>query len=324
MPGTQRVTSEERIFSLLLALASSQLGVTKTEILRTVHGYAQKFEDESKRKNLERQFERDKDALRQLGIPIETFEAPGESGNNQQTRYRIPLESLTLSPDIDFNERELTLLRLASFAWRESTLSGDARSATLKLSALGNELDTELFGVAPTIRTNEASFEPLRQAAEALSVVEFRYRKPAEASSQLRNVAPLSLERIDGRWHLVSWDFEREATRIFLLSRIQGPVAQTDRQFDPNLFAHVEPAVAELKAIRESQVAKIVRRPGSEAETRLSETLHYIDEDALAEDLVAFGSDVFVAEPDSLRERVIDLFKRVEHLHRPSAEAECA
>jgi len=324
MPGSQKVSSEERIFSLLLALASSQHGVTKTEILSTVHGYAQKFADEAKRKNLERQFERDKDALRQLGIPIETFEAPGESGNNQLTRYRIPLESLTLAPDIDFSERELTLLRLASFAWRESTLSGDARSATLKLSALGNELDTELFGVAPLIQTNEASFEPLRQATETSSVVMFMYRKPTEASARLRNVAPLSLEKIDGRWHLVAWDYEREATRIFLLTRIQGSVTQTDRQFNAELFAHVAPAIQQLKKIRASQVAKIVRRPGSEAETRLNETVHYIDEDALAEELVAFGADVFVVQPYSLRERVIELFKRIEQLHAIDAQNEHA
>ena len=322
MPAQEKVTSEQRIFSLLLALAASQHGVTKTEILSTVHGYAQKFDNISQRKNLERQFERDKDALRQLGIPIETFEAPGDSGNNQQSRYRIPLDSLSLTPNIGFSERELTLLKLASFAWRDSTLSSEARLATLKLASLGHELDTALFGIAPMIQASDPSFEALRDATERCVEVEFSYRKPTDTAPQPRRVAPLSLEKVDGRWHLIAWDCDRDATRIFLLSRIQGAVLISNREFSKELCDHTQPALDQLKLLRASQVAKIVRRPGSEAETRLGEIINYLDEDMLAEELVEFGADVFVVEPTSLRARVIELLRAVAILHDDRSESE--
>ena len=86
------VASEERLFSLLLALAASEHGLTKHDILSTVHGYAQRYSDESQRGNIERQFERDKESLRDLGIPLDTFEPYGEHGNNQHAQeYRAAL-----------------------------------------------------------------------------------------------------------------------------------------------------------------------------------------------------------------------------------------
>lgn len=317
MTSVPSVNSEERVFSLLLALASSQHGVTKTEILRSVHGYAQKFDDTAKRANLERQFERDKDALRQLGIPIETFEGPLDVGNNQVTRYRIALDSLALAQEVVFDDREISLLRLASFAWRDSTLAGDARLATIKLASLGNELDTELYGVSPAIHARDAAFEPLRSAIDDGVVVEFHYRKAAARETELRRVAPLALEKIEGRWHLISWDYARESPRVFLLSRIIGNVRLTEDFCDPKLHEKTPFVLDDLRLLREKQVAKILRRPGSEAESRITEAVHYLDEEILADELLEFGADVFVLEPASLKRRVKEKLRSILDLHQP-------
>jgi len=76
------VPVEERLFSLVLALLATQTGLTKNEILSTVQGYRQQYSSGGGNASLERQFERDKDNIRELGVPLETIEQPGEPGNN--------------------------------------------------------------------------------------------------------------------------------------------------------------------------------------------------------------------------------------------------
>lgn len=329
MGTPQQISSEERIFSLLLALAATQSGATKSELLSTVHGYSKRYADPAQRANVERQFERDKDSLRELGVPIETLDSPDAPGNNQLTRYRIQRELLQLPEDVSFSTRELSLLRLASFAWRESTLATDALRASLKLSSFGEQLDTQMLGFAPRITANEPSFGSLQEAQSQRTVVEFDYRKASDSQSDRRRVAPLALEKIDNRWHLIAWDYDRKDPRVFLLSRITSSVRSTKDSFDEELLNEVESSVSHLHELRKRQRAIVQVVPGSEAETRLgapdegehSLTLHYLDEDVLAEELVEFGADVFVLEPDSLRQQVIALLKVIHTKHTGEASA---
>ena len=109
-----RIPVEERLFSLVLALLATEAGLTKAEILSTVQGYRQRYSTSGDNSNLERQFERDKDDIRELGVPLETIESPGQSGNNQNLRYRIPRGDYELPADISFSPEETTLLNLAA------------------------------------------------------------------------------------------------------------------------------------------------------------------------------------------------------------------
>ena len=97
---------EERLFSLVLALLATDSGLTKNEILSTVQGYSQKFSHSGDNSNLERQFERDKDDIRELGVPLETIDSPGQAGNNQNLRYRIPRGAYELPADIAVSSGE--------------------------------------------------------------------------------------------------------------------------------------------------------------------------------------------------------------------------
>jgi proteasome accessory factor B len=128
-----RIPVEERLFSLVLALLATEAGLTKAEILSTVQGYRQRYSTSGDNANLERQFERDKDDIRELGVPLETIESPGQSGNNQNLRYRIPRGDYELPADISFSPEETTLLNLAAMVWREGSISGESRRAILKL-----------------------------------------------------------------------------------------------------------------------------------------------------------------------------------------------
>src|SRR5664279_6389092 len=103
-----RIPVEERLFSLVLALLATESGLTKNEILSTVQGYRQKFRVGGDNANLERQFERDKDDIRDLGVPLETIDSPGDAGNNQTLRYRIPRGAYELPKDVTFSSDETT------------------------------------------------------------------------------------------------------------------------------------------------------------------------------------------------------------------------
>jgi proteasome accessory factor B len=313
-----RVPVEERLFSLVLALLATEAGLTKNEILSTVQGYRQRFSSSGDNSSLERQFERDKDDIRELGVPLETVESPGDAGNNQNLRYRIPKGSYDLPSDIIFSAEEITLLGLAAAVWREGSLSAESRRAIMKLRSLGVESDEPILGYAPRLRVRESAFEPLAAALERKLVVTFPYLKPGETASRLRTVAPLALVQHDGRWHLYASDRDADAPRTFLLSRIVGDVRLTSRVYEREGTDYAARALDELEQIWRRNVAEIEVVPGTDAAIRMNNrfgsqspantrlSVHYSDRNILADELASYGPEVLVLSPEVLRNAVRD------------------
>lgn len=318
------VPGEQRVFSLVLALVASPQGATKRELLSSVYGYADRYQHGERSDALERQFERDKDQLRAIGIPIDTIDSPEEPGNTQLTRYRISKELLQVPRDLRFSERELTLLRLAAMAWREGSLTAESRRAAMKLESLGAGLDVQHLGVSLRLGIPEPAAPALQSAIDAGRVVGFDYQLPHRDAPLGRRVAPLRLHRADGRWHLIAHDLDRDDERVFLLSRIVGGVRTERESFDPALRDRVDAEIEELLRLERVQRATLEVRRGSVAEARLSPRaashedavepgceatvrleLGTLDYRAFAEELAAFGADVAVVEPPELRSAVI-------------------
>ncbi|SDQ29979.1 helix-turn-helix transcriptional regulator [Leucobacter chromiiresistens] len=335
------VPSEQRLFSLVLALVVSPFGATKRELLSSVYGYADRYRHGPISPALEKQFERDKDQLRSLGIQIEAFDDPQDAGNNQLTRYRISKERLQFPADLRFSERELMLLRLAALAWSEGSLSAESRRAAMKLEALGAGLDVQHLGIAPRLGTAEAAAAPLQRAIDAGRAVRFAYRLPDRPEPLLRRVAPLRLHRAEGRWHLISWDLERDAARTFLLARIEGRVQQLAEEFAPELRLRIDAAVAELERLRSERRAVLCVRRGSIAEARLASRasgspggarcgaedhreieVGVLDPHIFAAELIGYGADVSVCEPERLRDIVVAGLRRIAEVHRPRRGAD--
>jgi proteasome accessory factor B len=323
------VPVEERLFSLVLALLATEAGLTKNEILSTVQGYRQQFVGGGNNASLERQFERDKDNIRELGVPLETIEQPGEPGNNQSMRYRIPKGAYELPADVRFTPAELSLLSLAATVWREGSLSGQSQRAMTKLRSLGIEPDEPIIGYAPRLRTREASFEPLDAALERRAVVAFPYLKPGEREPRKRTVAPLALVQHEGRWHLYANDEDVDDTRTFLLSRIVGDVKQTGATFTTDDRDHAADAIAGLRRVSGSQHATVQVRPGTDAAARLGNrypgtsaaatgtlTIPYLDLNILADELAGFGPEVLVTAPPALIDAVVMRLTDVADAHR--------
>jgi proteasome accessory factor B len=333
--AASRVPVEERLFSLVLALLATESGLTKNEILSTVQGYRQKYRSGGDNANLERQFERDKDDIRDLGVPLETVDSPGDAGNNQTLRYRIPRGAYELPSDISFSPDETTLLNLAAMVWREGSLSGESRRALLKLRSLGVTADEPVLGYAPRVRLRDAAFEPLSAALEKHLIVRFPYLKPGEDHAREREVIPLALVQYQGRWHLSAEEVTpavEGARKTYLLRRIVGPV-ELGKPAPARPGDHAAAALAGLEEVWERGVAEVEVTCNSDAATRLSnrrgterltpETdegearlrLHFVDLEILADELAGFGPEVLVVSPPELRDAVIARLERTVRDH---------
>ncbi|SDS35132.1 proteasome accessory factor B [Agromyces flavus] len=332
--GEPRIPVEDRLFSLVLALLATETGLLKSEILSTVRGYAERYDARGGNANLERQFERDKDDIRDLGIPLETVESPDRPGDNQALRYRIPKGEYDLPVDVRFTPDELALLGLAAEVWREASLSADSQRALTKLRSLGIEPREPVIGYAPRLRVRDAAFEPIRQALDKRQRVRFRYLKPGEHEPRLRTVEPYAMVLHEGRWHLHGRDVDVDEGRTFLLSRIVGDVqVVAGAPFAPPPPDIQDRALADLQALRLSNAADLAVRAGSDAEVRLGKRavaadedagvirLHYTDAAIFADELASYGPEVRVLAPASLRDAVRDRLEAVAAAHRAGGAA---
>lgn len=329
-----QIPSEERVFSLVLALVASSGGLTKHELLSSVYGYAERYREGAQPASLERQFERDKEQLRQLGIPVETIDSPGEPGNNQLARYRISKSALQVPTGLTFSDRELMMLRMAVLAWREGSLTDDARRAAMKLESLGGGRDPLSLGVSAGFGTSEPSAPALLAAIEAGQVAEFAYQLPQRDIPLGRRVYPLQLHRFEGRWHLIAYDLDRDATRVFLLARISGKVTSRDPRAGevvrpPDAAALVDGAVAALQQIQRDTQVLLRVRPGSRADARFSRDAIVVSADdgsrvlrfgtvdlhELAALIAGYGEEAVVLDPPVLRDAVITLLRSVDTAH---------
>lgn len=310
------VNPEDRLFHLILALMATRSGLTKEHILSTVRGYREDTESGMARESLERRFERDKDALRELGIPLEATIPPEDDGNNKNTLYRIPKGAYDLPDGVEFTGRDIALLNLAATLWREGTLSKEAHIATRKLQSFGVSIEEPLLGFAPLISTRDPALTSLRDALEQAVQVEFHYLKPGEAAATRRQVSPLALVNHEGRWHLYSHETSSDQIKTFLLRRIVSSVTALPDAAIASSETVSSDALRDLEALYHEQVATLRVATDSDAWSALSQRpgtlstgdtlqVHYTDAEIFAGELSSYGNDVTVMEPAGLRERVI-------------------
>ena len=208
----------ERLLNLVIALVNTAGRMTKEQIRSSVAGYADATSDDA----FERMFERDKDSLRELGIPVLTVAGRGHS---DEIGYRIDQEAYALPP-IDLTAAELGVLSLAVQFWQDRALRTDAARALTKLRAVGSEAAGPdlVAGLAPRVRPAGDAFGPLLDAIQARRVVTFTYRAATTGEVLDRTLEPWRLLARGGGWYVVGRDRDRAAPRSFRLSRIQGRV----------------------------------------------------------------------------------------------------
>lgn len=213
----------ERLLNLTAVLLDTSRPLSAEELRQKVEGYPEAGPA------FHRAFERDKDDLRVLGIPLRVERVPAT--DPPIDGYRIEADEYYL-PDPGLDPDELAALHLASLTVRLEGLG--EREALWKLGGLdgsgpsersGDRSDPRLGGVVTNIPTDPA-LEPLFQAIAERRVVSFEYAS-RDGGSDTRLVEPWRLDFQRGRWYLTAWDRVREGERNFRLDRIKGPVTQT-------------------------------------------------------------------------------------------------
>ena len=226
-PGTAAPSAAqvktERLLNLVLVLLYTRRPLSKAQIRQLVPQYGQSASTEA----FERMFERDKDELRELGIPLVTEDI--DPLHEDEPGYRIHQREYAL-PDISFEPDELAVLGLASRTWAQASLAGPAAQALRKLRAAGVERDVDaLIGIEPRLRTTEPAFDAVKDGVLRRVPLRFSYRRPEAAEASERHVQPWSLVSWHGRWYLNAFDVDRGAARAFRLSRIVGGVRTAGR-----------------------------------------------------------------------------------------------
>lgn len=198
-----------------MALLSTRAALPRSVIQRTVAGY----DPDASVAAFERMFERDKEELRTMGVPIRTVtDAHGEVQG-----YVIDAEEYS-THDLHLTAEEIAVLNLAAQVWDDAVLESAATTAIRKLESIVDvsaSARTTTFGV---LTARDAALLPLLRAVRDGRVVRFEYRKPGHAQTTKRTVEPWSVHSRDGHWYLVGSDLDQGEQRGFRISRIEGSV----------------------------------------------------------------------------------------------------
>ncbi|MDH4159062.1 MAG: WYL domain-containing protein [Actinomycetota bacterium] len=303
----------ERLLNLVLCLLAARRFVTREQIRTAVPGYATCESDEA----FERMFERDKDDLREMGVPLET--GSNDIFFDDEVGYRIPRDAYSL-PEVSFDAEEVAVLGLAARVWQQATLSDAASSAVRKLAAGGVDVDLGAWSVVePRVGADEPAFATLYEAVRDRFPVSFPYRTAGSSEVARRQLAPWGIVSWRGRWYVVGHDADRDDTRVFRLSRVAGEVTPTGdpgsvrvpatldlgaavRRFAPSADAHRARLRVRSGAATPLRRGAAVVEPGDGWD--LVE-VGFTDVEALAGEVCGYGQDVRVVSPDVLREAVV-------------------
>lgn len=271
MPSTTKV---QRWLDLVAFLAGRRMPVAVEEIMERVPSYAVDWtrSDETRRASVRRKFERDKDELRALGIPIRTVDYSINYGMERVKGYQLRSRDFYLpylrlvsemgqggtaeptsvpesgAPSASTFELRESQARAAVEALRRvSELSSfpfrrEARSALRKLT----------FDLDPTGRSEGAVATPLRYldppGADDLKgrlrvlsgallrrkEVRFGYYGIHRDSESERRVQPFGLLFQHSHWYLIGYDLDREDVRVFRVGRMNDVGANTRRAKTPD------------------------------------------------------------------------------------------
>ena len=317
------ISKVERLMNLVIALLSTRTFITADRIRDTVYGYSDGSSDEA----FSRMFERDKNELRDLGIPLETGRV---SSTDPTEGYRINREAYAL-PAVELTADEAAAVAVATQLWESPELITATQSALLKLRAAGVDVDAPDGDVTitstaalPGLRGSEDVLGMLLSAIDSGRAVQFPHRPSRSEPYTTRTVEPWGVVTDRGRWYLVGHDRDRDAVRTFRLSRIGAEVTPIGepgavaRPPEVNLREIVARVVGDWPGAGQARVwvadgrATALRRQATVvgAKTlggRLGQeiTVDVGMFDRLAREIASYGADAVVLEPASLREDVI-------------------
>jgi proteasome accessory factor B len=257
-------TKLQRWLDIIAYLVGRRLPISADELMRNVPAYTARWEsgDRTERESVRRSFERDKDELRRLGIPIRTLSYSTPDEPDVQEGYRIdrrdfylpylrlvnevggrqPYSDRSRWSDVEVAEADAPLAlealrRVADIP--AFPLVREARSAFRKLAF---DLDPHVFSAtAPVLfieRPGAAELtDRLRVLSDALLArkrLSFRYHGIYRNEATDRTVAGYALLFQHGHWYFIGHDASRDDVRVFRVGRMDDVVANAQAPGTPD------------------------------------------------------------------------------------------
>ena len=310
-------SKSERLLNLLIMLLVQRRYVGKDRIREILY-------PDSSPDAFEKMFERDKEELRSLGVPIEVGQM--DAYFDDEPGYRVQADQLSL-PDISLTADEVAVVGLATKVWQHAKLARATTEAVRKLTALGADLDVSALDIVePRLNADEPSFDVFLEATQERQAVTFGYRRPGQTESTTRHLQPWGVTRYSGRWYVVGFDTDRGAERVFRLSRVEGQPRKAGAAGAYEVPDDVdlgEVARRLAPAVSTERVVLLVRQGAGLSLRRGADVLESDvtgpdgaagwDRLAItrgstgyADEILAFGPDVVVEGPAEVRQRVVD------------------
>lgn len=307
-------TKSERLVNLVILLLVAKSYVSKERIRESIPEYRDAVSADA----FEKKFERDKDELRALGIPVELGHI--DKFFDDEQGYRIARDAFEL-PQIELAPDEVAVLGLAARVWQHAGLAATTSDALVKLKAAGVDVDRqEIEVLQPTLAADDPAFEPMWRATLDHTPVRFDYRRPGDLEPTQRHLQPWGVITADERWYVAGLDTDRGEPRMFRLSRIVGMVCVdggrasfevpegTDlRELSRRLTPPTD--VGEATVLIRSGRARGLRRWADDIETEVlpgwdRARLRHRTGAPMAGTLLCFGDAVVVEAPEELRVEV--------------------
>lgn len=289
----------ERVLNLLIYLLESAVPVTSNDIRNTVHGYADQSDEA-----FHRMFERDKQVLRRLGVPLklEAIDAweIDEGYTVDPDEYAIP--------DPGLNQEERAALSVAAKMVRLGGTEAGV-GAIIKLGGMEHGAGLEPLGA--DLGEGVEVLGELFGAITERRTVHFTYR------GHLRPVDPYGIAHRRGHWYLVGRTPEGE--RMYRVDRIEGLVVgdqpgafNKPKGFDIRALVDAQPWEAGYDPEVEATVsfasdvawwaARSLGLPEPDAE--LTTTVKVSNREAFVGWLLSFGAYARVLDPPEMKEAV--------------------
>lgn len=219
------IDAAERLLNLIIALTHARVRMTRAQIRASVAGYEQTgaaaspAEEAKRDAAFERMFERDKDELRRLGVPLRTVVDPT---HGDEIGYTIDASEAAM-PALDFTPSQLAALAVAAEYWRDATLGPDARQALTKIASIAPGTPATTVGLGARPSHSSEALATIVEARARRQAVTFEYTS-ARSGLARRTVEPWHIVLRGPAEYLYGFDRDREAPRMFRLRRIHGAV----------------------------------------------------------------------------------------------------
>jgi proteasome accessory factor B len=291
----------ERVLNLLIYLLESPTPVTSNDVRNTVHGYADQSDEA-----FHRMFERDKQVLRRLGVPLK-LEAVDVWEIDEG--YTVDPEEYAI-PDPGLNQEERLAL---SVAGRMVRLDGTEAGVGAIIKLGGMERGDGLEPLGADLGEGAEALGELFGAISDRRKVRFSYR------DQVRPVDPYGIAHRRGHWYLVGNTADGE--RMYRVDRIG------DLDVGEDAGAFTKPKGFDIRTWVASQPWETGPDPEIEAEVRfdaevawwaarslgleepqkeLTTKVVVSNRDAFVGWVLSFGASAEVLGPPELRQAVVE------------------